>query len=124
MVRCRDGVTLSLRRTTTKAEPFMRIDYERTGGFAGMRLAATIDTTTLPADQAAELQDLIDNAHFFDLPAKIPSPPNVADQFYYRVTIEAKSKQHTVEAGEASASPELQALLQQLTLLARSARGK
>jgi hypothetical protein len=48
----------------------------------------------------------------------------VADQFNYRVTIEAEGKRHTVEAGESSASPELQALLQQLTLLARSARGK
>jgi hypothetical protein len=102
----------------------MRIDYERTGGFAGMRFAATIDTTTLPVDQAAELQGLIDKAHFFDLPAKIPAPPNVADQFNYRVTIEATGKRHTVEAGDASASPELQALLQQLTLLARSMRGK
>jgi hypothetical protein len=102
----------------------MRIDYERTGGFAGIRLAATIDTATLPADQSATLQNLIDEAHFFDLPAKIPSPPNVADQFNYRVTIEAAGKRHTVEAGEASASPALQALQQQLTLLARSARGK
>lgn len=102
----------------------MRIDYERTGGFAGLRLAATIDTATLPVDQASALHGLIDAAHFFDLPARIPSPPNVADQFNYRVTIEATGKRQTVEVGEASASPELQALLQQLTLLARAARGR
>lgn len=102
----------------------MRIDFERTGGFAGMRLAATIDTATLPADQADSLQSLIDQAHFFDLPAKIPAPPNVVDQFNYRVTLEAEGKRHTVEVGEASASPAVQALLQQLTLLARSARGQ
>ncbi|NTU64457.1 MAG: hypothetical protein HGB05_13925 [Chloroflexi bacterium] len=102
----------------------MRIDYERTGGFAGMRLAATLDTATLPSDQSAALQKLIDEAHFFDLPAKIPTPADVADQFNYRVTIESQGKKHTVEVGEASASPALQALLQQLTLLARSARGK
>ena len=100
----------------------MRIDYERTGGFAGMRLATTIDTTTLPADQAGTLHSLIDEAHFFDLPAKIPAPPNVADQFNYRVTVEAQSKKHTVDVSETSASPALQALLQQLTLLARSTR--
>jgi hypothetical protein len=102
----------------------MRINYERTGGFAGMRLAATIDTTTLPADQASALQELIDAAHFFDLPAQIPAPPQVADQFHYHVTVEAAGKKHTVDVDEASASPALQALLQQLTLLARSARGK
>jgi hypothetical protein len=102
----------------------MRIDYERTGGFAGMRLAATIDTATLPADQAGALQGAIEAAHFFDLPARIPSPPQVADQFNYHVTIQDGGKRHTVDVGEAAASPALLELLQQLTLLARSARGK
>lgn len=110
----------------------MRIDYERTGGFAGMRLATTFDTDTLPADQAGTLQGLIAEAHFFDLPAQpsapqlsapqSPAPPQAADQFHYHVTIEAKGKRHTVDVGEAAASPALQALLQRLTLLARSAR--
>ena len=100
----------------------MRIDYERTGGFAGMRLAATIDTAALPADQVSMLQGLVDAAHFFDLPALIPAPANAADQFHYRVTIEAEGKRHAVDVGESSASPALQALLQQLTLMARSTR--
>ncbi len=101
----------------------MRINFERTGGFAGMRLATTIDTATLPADQATALQGSVEAAHFFDLPAKIPAPPHAADQFQYIVTIEAEGKRHTVDVGEGSASPALQALLQQLTQLARSARG-
>ncbi len=101
----------------------MRIDYERSGGFAGMRLAAKIDTATLPAEQASALQSAVDAAHFFDLPAKIPAPPQAADQFKYIVTIEAGGKRKTVDVGEGSASPALQALLQQLTVLARSARG-
>jgi hypothetical protein len=100
----------------------MRIDFERTGGFAGIRLAGSFDTDTLPADQAGTLQSLIAEAHFFELPAQIPAPPQAADQFHYHVTIEAKGKRHTVDVGEGSASPALQALLQQLSLLARSAR--
>jgi hypothetical protein len=101
----------------------MRIDFERTGGFAGMRIAATFDTATLPADQAGALQDLVDAAHFFDLPAQIPPQANVADQFHYHVTIEAAGKSHTIDVGDSSASPALQALLQQLTSLARTTRG-
>ncbi len=101
----------------------MQIDYERTGGFAGIRLAAKIDTATLPADQARALQDAIEAAHFFDLPAKMPSPPQMADQFQYHVAIAAGSKQHTIDVGEGSASPALQNVLQQLTQLARAARG-
>ena len=102
----------------------MRIDYERTGGFAGTRLAAKIDTAALPADQAKALHASIEAARFFDLPATIPAPPQVADQFHYHVAIEAEGKQHTVDVGEASASPALQDVLQQLTALARSARSK
>ena len=102
----------------------MRINFERSGGFAGITLAATIDTATLPADQTSALQRLIDDAHFFNLPAKIPAPPQAADQFQYHVTIEAAGKRHTVDVGEGSASPALQELLQELTSLARSARGK
>ncbi len=100
----------------------MRIDFERTGGFAGIRLAAAIDTTVLPADQATALHKQIEDARFFDLPARVPAPPNVADQFNYRVTIETDRRRHTVEVGDVSAPPALQPLLQQLTALARSAR--
>ena len=102
----------------------MRIEYERTGGFAGMRLAATIDTATLPADQAGALHSAVEAAHFFDLPARIPSRSGVADQFLYHVAIEDVGKRHTVDVGETAAPPALQALLQQLTQLAQSARGK
>jgi hypothetical protein len=100
----------------------MRIDYERTGGFAGMHLAVEIDTAALPADQARALHDSIEAAHFFDLPARIPAVPAVADQFQYHVAMEAEGKRHAVDVGEASASPALQELLQQLTMLAREAR--
>ncbi len=100
----------------------MRIQFERSGGFAGMRLAATIDTATLPADQASALQSSIDAARVFDLPANSPAPPQAADQFQYHVSIDAGNKKHTVDVGEGSASPALSALLQQLTTLARAAR--
>ena len=100
----------------------MHINFERTGGFAGMRLAAAIDTATLPADQAGALHDLVDAAHFFELPSQMPPQTNVADQFHYHVTIEAAGQSHTVDVGDSSAPPALQALLQQLMLLARSAR--
>ena len=100
----------------------MRSQFERTEGFAGLRLSATVDTTTLAADQASSLQSLIGAADFFDLPAQVPSSTQVPDQFHYRVTIEAAGKRHTVDADETAASPELQALLRQLTLLARSTR--
>jgi len=36
----------------------MRIQFERTGGFAGMRVATTIDMESLSADEARELREM------------------------------------------------------------------
>jgi hypothetical protein len=100
----------------------MLIQFERTGGFAGMRQSATIDTASLLAEQTRALENAIEAAHFFDLPAQMAAPAQAADYFHYRVTIEAEAKRHTVDVDEPAASPELQMLLQQLTQLARTAR--
>ena len=80
-------------------------------------------SATTKAAITRALHDSIEAAHFFELPAAIPAAPQVADQFHYHVAIEDKGKRHTVDVGEASASPALQEVLQQLTQLARAARG-
>lgn len=98
----------------------MRIKIERSGGFAGMLLKATIDTETLPSEQAQELKALLDAAHFFELPAKIPGSSTGADRFQYKIAVEAEGRTHTVETGEESAPSTLQPLLRRLVVLARS----
>lgn len=98
----------------------MRIEFERTGGFAGMRVAATIDSQTLPEDKAQALKEMIEQAGFFDLPPRLVSPTPGMDQFQYRLTIESAERGiHTIETSDAAAPPQLQPLLRELTLLAR-----
>ncbi len=99
----------------------MQIHFERTGGIAGMRVAATIDTGALSPDEARDLQALVEAAKFFNLPTVIASPTPGADQFQYRVTVEAEGRRHAVEVGDASVPDALQPLLRRLTILARSA---
>ena len=96
----------------------MRIHFERTGGFAGMRVAATIDTATLAPEEAQKLQEQVAAAKFFHLPASIPAQTG-ADSFHYQVTIEDQGQRHTLVVGESAASPELKALLRDLTRIAR-----
>ncbi len=96
----------------------MRIDFERSGGFAGMRITTTIDTQTLPPDQANELTQLVASSGFFSLPATFPSTGG-ADQYTYTVTINDQGRQHTVVVKDGSIPPALQPLIQQLTGLAR-----
>jgi hypothetical protein len=99
----------------------MRIEFERTGGLAGMRVHAAVDTDTLAPDDARQVKDLVAAAGYFDLPAVIAAAPGT-DQFQYRLTVEGEGRTHTVEVGDASAPEALQPLLRKLTALARSSR--
>lgn len=100
----------------------MRIYYERSGGFAGLRQEITLDSQSIDAEEAGELQKLVEQAGFFDLPARITAPGTGADQFQYRITVESGPRRHTVEAGEASIPAALQPLLDRLAALARTKR--
>ena len=100
----------------------MHIQFERTGGFAGMRMTATMDTQTMPAEEAKKLLTMVEAANFFRLPSTIrPSSPG-ADSFQYKVNIEHQGQEHTVETGEIGISTDLRALLRYLTVLSRPPR--
>ena len=103
-------------------EVSMKVFFERTGGFAGMRMAATIDAESLPPEEKSRLEQNLASARFFDLPAKLASPQGGADRFQYRIEVETPGQKHSVEFGEAAAPEELKPLIQQLTILARSAK--
>ena len=103
----------------------MRIRVERSGGFAGMRMATTVDTESLPVDDAQNLSEMIRKIDFFELPAEVKSQKPGADRFHYRLTIEDDGKRHTIETGEADAPRELQTLVRHLLKLSRArARAK
>ncbi len=92
----------------------MLIQFERTGGFAGMRKKFTVDTDSLPPEEATRLHKMIETAGFFNLPSKSKGPSRGADQFQYRLIVETEKKKHTVELGEASVPATLRPLLKSL----------
>lgn len=100
----------------------MRIEFVRTGGFAGMRMAATIDSESLPPEEARELLDELDSANFFTLPTLLSGEGGGADRFEYEITIDDGSRQHTVQAGDASLPDHVQPLVRHLERLARTSR--
>ncbi len=101
----------------------MRIQFERSGGFVGMLVQTTIDTASLPSEEAEKYQQMVENANFFDLPAQITSPSPGADQFQYKVTVEEEERWHTVETSDQAAPDSLWPLLRELTVSARSSGG-
>lgn len=106
----------------------MRIHFERTGGFAGMRLSTTVDSDELPEPQAEKLKDVVQNTSFFDLPDHLeqgsPGASRGTDRFNYHITVEQEGRSHSVVAPESALDDALRDLVQFLETLARSTRSR
>lgn len=89
----------------------MQIVLERTGGFAGIPQTKVIDTKNTSEDFFQQLNSLIQEVDFFNLPVHIESPSPRPDRFYYSLTIEDKDKKHTVSFAEIAAPEQLKQLL-------------
>ena len=100
----------------------MRIAFERSGGIAGLRLSATIESDSLSRQEADELSKLVEDAGFFDLPADITGPKAQPDQFVYDVTVETEARRHTVRVDDSTAPARLQPLLDWLSRAVRRSR--
>jgi len=93
----------------------MRILFERTGGFAGIKLEGTLDSSALPPTKALLLKKLLKKSRFFDLPSMLESDQPGADRFSYRVTVETEERKHTVEASDSAIPGQMRPLLDFLT---------
>lgn len=98
-----------------------RIKFERTGGFAGMRMATDVKLDDLPDEQAKSIVDLLDDMDFSKLPKQMLDESG-PDQFTYTITVETKKWEHTVVTGDVSAPEKMQELLQLLNRIARTRR--
>ena len=59
----------------------VRLQIRRLGGIAGVRLRAELDTSDLPAEQAAAVEDAVRG-----LSGHLPSAPPRPDAFRYEIT--------------------------------------
>ncbi|HLO14593.1 MAG TPA: protealysin inhibitor emfourin [Anaerolineales bacterium] len=97
-----------------------RIKFERTGGFAGIRLATDLKLDDLPDEQAKAIVELLDDLDFNELPQQMMNDSGMPDQFTYTITVETNKGEHTVVTGDVSAPEKMQELLQLLNRLART----
>ncbi len=100
----------------------LRISIERTGGVAGITIAATIDTKDLPQDDAQKLRQMVEEADFFNLPSKITSRSPQPDRFQYELKAEQNGQQHTVTVSEEVMPAKLRPLVKWLMEAAREKR--
>lgn len=98
----------------------MRVTFERSGGFAGLRLSTTIDTSELEKDEAAQLEQEIQLAGFFNLPGNIQGPAGGADRFVYHISVAKGLRKHSVDVGESALSDSLRPLVEHLEQILRT----
>ena len=98
-----------------------KISFERSGGFMGKTVSATIDLEDLPEDQAEKLEGMLDEADFFELPEDLTKPP-MPDAFTYTITVSTDEKMHCVRVSDATAPEDLRPLLDELNKQSRMQR--
>lgn len=84
----------------------MRVSCKKTGGIAGLKVSAEVDSEQLSAEQAQKMKDLVEQANLFDQPSK-PGGKSMPDQFQYEITVEDQGKSHSFVTNDAAASDEL-----------------
>ena len=92
-------------------QPF-RIEFERSGGVAGISRRAVIDSTQLDPGKAAELERLLSAA------GGAPSAPGGADRFQYDLKIVRGGQERSLTLREGSLTDEQRRLVALLTELA------
>ena len=102
----------------------MRIEFVRSGGFAGMRLTCNVDTSDLPQEQASSLDKLVSDAGFFELPETLAPKSPMPDRFEYRLTVDGAEQSHSVVVSDAAAPESLRPLLNYLTTLAIAGKNR
>jgi hypothetical protein len=95
----------------------MRIQFERSGGFAGITRKASVDTSRLPPAEKAQLESLVNAVDFDRIPPPKPGPS--ADRFQYRLTISDGARRKTASFADGQVTPQMRPLLDRLLELAR-----
>jgi len=96
----------------------MRVSCRKTGGIAGLKISAEVDSEQISAAERQEMKELVERARLFDQPAN-PIARSTPDQFQYQITIEDQGKQHSFVTNDSAASDELLDLVDWLIATAR-----
>ena len=95
------------------------IDFERTGGYAGLTLRTTVDSHSLSADETEELGRLLDEAGIPGLMQESERTEPSPDQFFYTLSIRLGEEQHFVRLAEKQIPLSVRPLLKFLTKRSR-----
>jgi hypothetical protein len=95
----------------------LRIEYRRSGGFAGIELTADVDAAELPAEVAGIPARLLADPGL-GAPAGL-TPPGAADLFEYRLRLADGDRKHSFEWTDLTVPAAARPLLDALNRLAK-----
>jgi hypothetical protein len=90
------------------------IHFERSGGLLGDNISTDLNLAEMPDDEAQNLQNLILDSDFFNLPQDMDSS-SMPDEFHYVVTINAARAEHTVRVSDTKIPETLSPLVAELS---------
>jgi hypothetical protein len=99
----------------------VKIVLRKWGGFTGKAGAEIheVDLAKLPADEAARLRKLVEDARLPELPARLAKSAPQPWDFSHSLTVEDGGSSRTIEFHEDAATPELQRLAQEIAQAGR-----
>jgi hypothetical protein len=99
-----------------------RLAFLQTGGFAGLRLVADLDTSELPRSEAKALEATIDAA-LAERPSTVSRDDRMRDDQQYQVTVARGDDTTVLRAADPDVPPALAALVSLLQARAEPTRG-
>ena len=100
-----------------------KITYKRTGGVMGREIESKIDLNELPGDEAQEIQRLLLETNFYNIPQNLIETSG-QDEYEYTVTVDAGNSHHTIHTSDSSAPESLRPLLEKLSALAKEGNSR
>lgn len=98
-----------------------KIEFERSGGFAGVTLVGVLHLDQLPEEEAQHLRCLVQDAHIFQLQSP-PRSPDQADVFQYTLNVHTENDLKTLKFDESNIPAEAKPLIHFLTKYAKAHR--
>jgi hypothetical protein len=91
----------------------VRVQFQSSNGLTFLSRGTaqvTIDACTLAEEDRRRLEQLVSDARFFDLPARLPAPRGASERSC-QITIEDRGRLHSVSVSDPVPGPALQRLI-------------
>lgn len=102
----------------------MLIHYNRSGGFANLRMNYSVDTAKLPQELAQELERLVNQTDFFSLQAApqvafpMAAAANIPDLMQHEISVQQGDEERSLHYNDMTMPEQLNPLLERLQELA------